>query len=64
MLALEIRLQRIPGPSALLYYQNTEMRGFVARIFVKYEFICSKSSVVTSHQLKGPDRKKSQSLTA
>jgi len=32
----------VPGPSALLYYQNTEMGGFVARIFAKSEFICLK----------------------
>jgi hypothetical protein len=38
MLNSKVRSLRIPGPSALLYYQNTEMQTFVATIFEKIRF--------------------------
>jgi hypothetical protein len=42
MLNSRVRLHRIPGPSALLYYQNTEMRSFVATKSGKVELIWGK----------------------
>jgi hypothetical protein len=44
-------LHRIPGPSALLYYQNTDIRGFVATISAKI-FESREKTVVNSQEVR------------